>query len=179
MDSVKEIRERKGGALRGQGSIYLRGETYWIRYSWHGKEHRESAKTGAKAKAERLLLARLKATEKPRSSKERRYTLADMLEKIEIRYTKKGNRSFKNVSYCWPHIEAGFQFHRVVDIDSDAIEEYQAARLKPDAKPSTINREVAYLKLGIKLLGLPVPTVANLAEDNARQGFLRVGEFNA
>ena len=121
--------------MRGQGSIYLRGETYWIRYSWHGKEHRESAKTSDKAKAERMLLTRLKAIEKPRSSKERRYTLADMLERIEIRYTKKENRSFKNVSYCWPHIENGFQFRRVVDIDNDAVENYQAARLKAGAEP--------------------------------------------
>jgi len=164
--------------MRGQGSIYLRGKTYWIRYSWNGMEHRESAKTSDQATAERLLLKRLKSAEKPRSARERRYSLADMLDRIRLRYAKKENRSFKNVEYCWPHIEAGFAFHRATDIDNDAIEKYQAARREAGAKPATINREVAYVKLGIKLLGLPVPTIANLVEDNARQGFLRVGEFN-
>jgi integrase len=116
---------------------------------------------------------------KPRTSRERRYTLDDMLSEIGREYTRKQNRSFKNVSYCWPYIETGFQFHRVVDIDKDAIKNYQAARLRAGAAPSTVNREVAYVKLGIKLLGLPVPVVDQLSEDNVRQGFLRVTEFNA
>ena len=69
---------------------------------------------------------------------------------------------------------AGFPFRRVVDIDQDAIENYQAARLKAGAAPSTINQETAYLKSGFKLLWLPVPVVAQLAEDNVRQGFVRI-----
>ena len=35
------------------------------------------------------------------------------------------------------------------------------------------------VKLGIKLLRLRVPAVAQLAEDNVRQGFLRVPEFQS
>jgi integrase len=167
--------------MRGNGSIYLRGQTYWIRYSWHGKEYRESAQTGDEKKAAKALQRRLKAVGTPMfiEPKEQRYALDDMLEKIELHYSKKQNRSFKNVKYCWPHIEGGFPFHRVVDIDKDAIEKYQAARLKAGAAPSTINRETAYLKLGFKLLGLAAPVVAQLAEDNVRQGFLRVPEFNS
>jgi integrase len=165
--------------MRGQGGVFLRGKTWWIRHSWHGKEYRESAETGDKGKAEKLLLERLKSmNKKPRSSRERRYTLDDMRSRIELEYTRKQNRSFKNVCYCWPHIEEGFQFHRVVDIDKDAIEKYQAARLKAGAKPATINREVAYVKLGIKLLGLPVPLVEQLVENNVRRGFVRIGDFN-
>jgi integrase len=166
--------------MRGQGSIYLRGQTYWVRYSWHGKEFRESAKTSDEKKAAKFLQRRLKAVGTPQfiEAKDQRYTLADMLDKIELRYSKKQNRSFKNVSYCWPHIEDGFPFHRVVDIDKDAIERYQTTRTKAGAAAGTVNREVAYVKLGIKLLGLPVPNVEQLAEDNVRQGFLRVPEFN-
>ena len=167
--------------MRGQGSIYLRGKTYWIRYSWHGKEYRESAKTGDGKKAAKFLQRRLKAVGTPLfvDAKEQRYTLDDMLAKIELHYVKKQNRSFKNVKYSWPLIAAGFPFRRVVDIDKDAIEQYQIARLKAGAAPSTINREVVYLKLGFKLLELPVPAVALLVEDNIRQGFLRVPEFNS
>jgi integrase len=167
--------------MRGQGSIYLRGNTYWIRYSWHGKEYRESAHTGDEKKAAKFLQRRLKAVGTPQfiEPKDQRYTLGDMLEKIGLHYAKKQNRSFKNVEYCWPNIEAGFPFHRVVDIDKDAIERYQTMRKKAGAQPSTINRETAYLKKGFKLLGLPVPVVSQLAEDNVRQGFLRVPEFRA
>jgi integrase len=167
--------------MRGQGSVYLRGETYWIRYAWHGKEFRESAKTGDEKKAAKFLQRRLKAVGTPLfvEPKEQRYTLDDMLEKIRGRYLKKQQRSFKNVQYCWPQIEAGFRFHRVADVDKDKIEGYQTKRLEAGAAPATINREVAYLKLGFKLLGLPIPTVEKLAEDNVRQGFIRVADFNA
>src|SRR6476660_9682817 len=51
-----------------------------------------------------------------------------------------------------------------------------AARLKDDAKPATINRELAWLKhmysLAIKAGKLMTkPHIALLREDNARQGF--------
>jgi integrase len=167
--------------MRGQGSVYLRGKTYWIRYAWRGKEYRESAETDNEEKAGKLLLKRLKAVGTPKfiEPKDQRYTLDDMLEKIRLRYQKKGQRSFKNVEYCWPYIEAGFPFHRVADIDKDKIEAYQTKGLEAGAAPATINREVAYLKLGFKLLGLPIPTVEKLAEDNVRQGFIRVADFDA
>jgi integrase len=167
--------------MNGQGSIFLRGTRYWIRYSWRGKEFRESANTADEKKATKLLQARLRAIGTPSfvEPKQQRYTIDDMLEKIELHYARKQNRSFKNVKYCWPHIEDAFRFRRVADIDKDALEQYQSARTKAGAKPSTINREVAYLKLGIKLLGLPVPPIAMLTEDNVRQGFLRVPEFNS
>jgi integrase len=166
--------------MRGQGSVYLRGKTYWIRYSWRGKEFRESAETDNEGQAGKLLLKRIRTVGTPKhvDPKDQRYTLDDMLEKIRLRYQKKGQRSFKNVEYCWPQLEEALRFHRVVDIDKDAIESYQTKRLEEKAAPGTINREVAYLKLGIKLLGLSVPNVEKLAEDNVRQGFIRVGDFN-
>src|SRR5262245_8672102 len=167
--------------MRGQGSIFLRGKTYWIRYAWRGKEYRESAETDSEAQARKLLLKRIRTVGTPKfiEPKDQRYGLDDTLEKIRLRYQKKGQRSFINVEYCWPHIQAGFPFHRVADIDKDAFETYQTRRLEAGAAPATINRETAYLKLGIKLLGLSVPSVEQLKEDNVRQGFLRVGEFNS
>jgi integrase len=180
VDGVEKIRECKI-MMRGQGSIYLRGKTFWIRYAWRGKEYRESAHTDNETKARKLLLKRIKAVGTPMfvEPKDQRYTLDDLLEKIRGRYLKKGQRSFVNLQYCWPNIEAGFPFHRVVDIDKDAIESYQTKRLDAGAAPASVNRETAYLKLGFKLLGLPAPVVEQLPEDNVRQGFIRVADFNA
>src|SRR5262245_33041982 len=98
--------------MRGQGSVYLRGKTYWIRYAWHGKEYRESAETDNEGTARKLLRARLRTVGTPKhvEPKDQRYTLDDMFEKIRLRYQKKGQRSFKNVEYCWPYIEEGFRF---------------------------------------------------------------------
>lgn len=56
---------------------------------------------------------------------------------------------------------------------------YQLAHTKAGAKPSTVNRETAYSKLGFKLLWLSVPQVSQLVENNVRQGFLRIPDFHA
>src|SRR5262249_32256090 len=80
---------------------------------------------------------------------------------------------------CWRNIEAGFPFHRAADIDKDAIESYQTKRLDAGAAPATVNLETSYLKLGIKLLGLFVPVVEKLPENNVRPGFIRIPQFNA
>ena len=82
--------ETEAKPMRGQGSIYLRGKTYWIRYSWHGEEYRESAKTGDEKHAAKFLQRRLKAVGTPLfvDAKEQRYTLDDMLAKIELHYVK-------------------------------------------------------------------------------------------
>ena len=40
------------------GSIYKRGEVFWIKYYRYGKPHRESAKTDKESEAKRLLKKR-------------------------------------------------------------------------------------------------------------------------
>ncbi len=50
---------------QGKGNVYLRGGTYWIRYSKHGHEFRESAKTADEREAWKLLEERLKQKDKP------------------------------------------------------------------------------------------------------------------
>jgi integrase len=167
--------------MRGDGTIYLRGKIFWVSYYWQGKPYRESAKTTDATKAKKFLRRRVKAvgTSAFIEPKNQRFTTDDMLAKLKLDYDRKQNRSFKNVQFCWPHIETGFRFKRAAEIDASAIEEYQAGRRKAGALPSTINREVSYVKRAIKLLGLPVPVVDQLSEDNVRQGFIRALEFNS
>src|SRR5262245_914859 len=94
--------------MRGQGSIYLRGNNYWIRYYWHGKEYLESAETDSESQARKLLIAKLRTggTSKNVEAKDQRYTLDDMLEKIKLRYQKRAQRSFINVERVWKEIDA-------------------------------------------------------------------------
>lgn len=55
------VKENTVGARRkyGQGSLYKRGNLYWIAYRVHGKQKAESTGTGDKEAAEQLLLERL------------------------------------------------------------------------------------------------------------------------
>jgi hypothetical protein len=71
-----------------------------------------------------------------------------------------------------------FGGRRAVDIDGDQVQAYTDYRLGDQAKPATINRELAALK---RMFTLAVatrkgfryrPYIPLLAEDNAREGFL-------
>jgi hypothetical protein len=45
-------------AIRGFGSVYQRGQVWWIRYSHRGREHRESTRSDRETVAWRLLIER-------------------------------------------------------------------------------------------------------------------------
>ena len=172
---------------RGRGRIYLRGSTYWIAYSFRGNVIRESAKTDDPKKAAKFLDQRLKQKDiKPNfiGPKEERWILDDLEKKIEAYYIKEQNRSFDVVQRCLKHVKDHFPFHRVVDIGSKQIEDYQLKRLKDGAQRSTINREVAYLRLGFNLMLKAgdissVPSIKLFEGENVRKGFIAVGDFRA
>jgi len=140
--------------MRGDGCIYSRGNMLWIAYSFRGKMFRESAHTTDEKVARKVLRQRLKQVERPGfvGSKEDRWTLADMKARIKADYERRQNRSLKTVEYCFKHLEAAFQFRRVIDITTPVIQEYTANRLKAGAARASVNRELAYLRRGFKLM---------------------------
>jgi len=51
LEPVEEPKQEKKRRLKGQGSVYLRGNTYWIQYRSDGKVYNESAQTDKKMEA--------------------------------------------------------------------------------------------------------------------------------
>src|SRR6266481_2678212 len=179
--------EKGGAVMRGDGCIYSRGNMLWIAYSFRGETFRESAHTSDEAKARKLLKARLKQVERPNfvGPKEDKWTLADMKARIKADYDRKENRSIKTVEYCFKHLEAAFQFRRVIDITTPVVEKYTTDRLKAGAARASINRELAYLRRGFKLMLKArdisaIPAVIELLQgENVREGFLNIPDFEA
>jgi len=172
--------------MRGDGRVFLRGRIYWIEYSWRGKAYRESAETTDETTARKLLKQRLKDVEKPNfvGPKENRSTLDNMLEVIKASYARKKNRSFASVEDRFRHLKRHFEFHRVVDITAKRIGEYQLERLKEGAARASVNREVAYLRHGFRLMFQQqmislVPPITLLGGENVREGFLNIPDFEA
>ena len=173
--------------MRGDGTIFLRGNVLWIAYSFRGKSYRESAHTSDEKTARKLLKQRLKQVERPGfvGPKEDRWTLADMRARIEASYERKQNRSLKTVQYCFQHLEAAFEFRRVIDITTPLVEKYAKDRLKAGAARASVNRELAYLRHGFKLMLKAgdisaVPAVVELLQgENVRKGFLAPADFTA
>lgn len=173
--------------MRGDGNIYLRGNVYWIFYSFRGQMYRESAHTSDEKTARKLLKQRQKQVERPGfvGPKEDRWTLADMKQRIEADYDRKQNRSIKTVDYCFKHLEESFQFRRVIDITTPAVHDYAKKRLQAGAARASVNRELAYLRHGFKLMLKAgdisaIPAVVELLQgENVRKGFISPADFAA
>jgi integrase len=176
----------KGGAfMRGDGHIFQKGRIWWIAYSFRGHPYQESSQSAERKDAEKLLKRRLREMHKPNfvdPAKEQRCTLDDMKKTLKLDYERKGNRS--SIEWAFKHLEAGFKFHRLIDLSTERIEEYADMRIKDGAKPASVNRELAALRRGFKLMVgkkmLSSAPVINLyQENNVRQGFIEIGDFNA
>jgi len=180
---------------RGSGSIFKKPGTrfWWIAYSFRGHSYQESSGSVDRKDAVKLLRARLAKITKPNfvdPAAERRYTLRDMLQELERDYERKQNRSFKTVTSVWQHLQKHFEFHRVVDITKPEITAYAAKRVREEkdggdgAARGSVNLELAVLRRGFKLMFQnkmisEVPVIEMFELDNARQGFIGVGEFAA
>lgn len=174
---------------RGQGRIYLRGEIWWIAYSRRGHEFRESAKTTDESKAWRLLDKRLKEREQPDfvGPNEERLMLEDLERAIEAHYLENNKTaSLATAKHCLKRVKDFFPYHRLVDITTERVDEFKKDRLAEGAERSTVNRHLAYLRLGFNLLvekkqisAARVPTIRNLEGENVREGFINVADFEA
>lgn len=172
---------------RGAGSIFLRGPIYWIRYSHHGQEFRESSRSESESVARRFLKERLRETGrrgKFLGPAEDRLKFGDLAEIIRNEYAINGRRSGRRLEASLKQLRASFGLDRAVDITADRIAAYAVARRASGAANATINRELAALKRMFKIAVdnerlSRAPHISMLAEANVRQGFLEHAEFVA
>ena len=102
----------------GTGSVYLRGETWWIAYRHRGKQHHESAKSTLKTVGVTLLKQRLGeihngAEPGPRYEK---VTFEDLKELLVADYRHRGQER-PRVS----HLEAHFRDYLAMEITTTEI----------------------------------------------------------
>ena len=172
---------------RGEGGVYRRGSTYWIRYSKNGHVIRESAETTDERKARKLLQQRLEEKKKPTfvGPSEKKLTLDDLEAAIKADYIRHQRRSWKTVEHCLKPLKRFFEFDTLLQIGA-RIAEYQDHRLAEGMARATINRECTYLKRGYKLMfqAKPrriseLPIIEMLEGENVREAFIGVADFEA
>ena len=172
---------------RGSGSIYLRGTTYWIRYSHRGVEYRESAESESETVARRLLNARIRETGKRGKflgPAEERLRFEDLAAMFRNDYVVNNRRSLRRVDASLKQLRNYFGLDRAVDITADKINSYKVSRRESGAANATINRELAALKRAFRIAVdaerlSRAPAIKMLEENNARQGFLEHADFLA
>jgi integrase len=111
-------------------------------------------------------------------------TMAALLDALVTDYTINKRRSTKDLGYRLAPLREAFGDRRALDVTAARVSEYVSDRLAAGMANASVNRELAALKrafrLGVEQERLAsAPTVKLLREAAPRQGFLKVGDFEA
>jgi integrase len=180
---------------KGEGSIFLRGKVYWIKYYRNGKPYRETSGSEKESEARKLLKKRLGEIALGRF-------VGPDVEKVTIRelavlyvndYRINGRKSLEKAEDMITRVDedgkekdsplmAHFGDCKAHTVGADHVAKYISYRLEARAANGTINRELAALKrmysLGLKAeIIYRKPYIPMLQENNVRKGFFEHAEF--
>lgn len=180
------MKSNSGKAKRGDGSIFLRGNTYWIKYYRNGKPYRESCGSEKESDARKHLKKRLGEIAVGRfiGPEAERVTIRQLAKDYENDYRVNGKKSLDKAERVLKHVLAFFGDYKAHQIHTDKVNAYISFRLGEGAANATINRELAALKRMYNL-GLQAekiyrkPYIPMLQENNVRKGFFEHGDFVA
>lgn len=172
---------------RGTGSVHRRpGRAAWYikYYDQHGRLHRESSGSAARADAERMLKRRLGEVAEGRRlvGRERERTTFDDLERLIVDdYRMRGRKSLDSVLQSFRALRRVFGGWRACDLGYDDLVRYAAERARA---PATVRRELALLHRALALAHragrlAALPPFPTITVDNARRGFFEPEQWQA
>jgi hypothetical protein len=127
------------------GSIYKRGNIYWIKYYRAGKPHRESAESEKENDAINLLKLREGEIIQGRfpGLRVNKIKFEELREDLVTDYSVNGKRYLPRLERSLKHLDKFFAGCRIVGITTDRIKVYILQRQEEGAENATINRELA------------------------------------
>lgn len=170
------------------GSLYKRGDIFWIKYYRNGKPYRESSHTDMITKAERLLKKREGeiAEGKLPGIYFDKVRFDDLAKDFLTDYEINKRDTLKRAKWSVDCLKKSFQGMRATDITTDRIKAYIEKRMKEGLSNASINRELAVLKRMFSLGAESTPPKVNLIpyipilkESNVRKGFFELEEYVA
>ena len=171
------------------GTIFRQaGRRNWmLKYYRDGRAIYESSGSEIKDDARTLLKKREGAIAdgKPVTNQTGKLRFETAIKDVENDYTVNGRRSLSDLKRrIVLHLAPAFNGKRMSAITTADVRSYIATRLEAEAKPATINRELAALKraftLAIKAGTLgSKPHIPMLTEHNVRQGFFERDQFES
>lgn len=162
------------------GSVYPRGQIWWIKFYHRRRPIRESSHSADREVAERLLKRRMGevATGEFMGVAPERVKLQELFADMQRDYVLHEHHSLVQLLSRFKHLARLAQL-RAADLTSQHVEQYVLRRLREEASNATINRELQALKRALTLaLRCDPPKIARapyihlLHENNVRKGFL-------
>ena len=168
------------------GSLYKRGNIWWIKYYVNGRPIQESASTMKETEARRFLKERegRAVLGEPILRRADRITYDEVAEDLRQHYRTTGSRDLDEAEHRLRHLDAFFTGWRIAGIGSADVTTYVARRQEKGASNGTINRELAVLNKMLRLAYennklLRLPVIRKLKEGPPRQGFFEREQFEA
>jgi integrase len=170
------------------GSLYKRGDIYWLKYYRNGKPYRESSHTDKVTKAERLLKKREGeiAEGKLPGVYFDKVKFDDLAEDFLTDYRINEKDTLSKAERSVKYLKEFFGGMKVTEITTDKVRTYIEKRMGDEMSNASINRELAALKrmfhLGARCTPPRVnliPYIPMLKESNIRKGFFEWHEHVA
>jgi hypothetical protein len=112
------------------GSLYRRGDIWWIKYYQNGRALRESTRTAKETEAKRFLKERegRVATGQPLLRRVDRISYEEVVTDLRQHYQVTGSRNVQEAEYRLRHLSRFFAGKRIAGIGSAEITAYVATR---------------------------------------------------
>jgi integrase len=160
---------------------------WWITYYVHGRPVAESADTDDKEKAANLLKQRIGEAAAGRDVAVDKATINDLCALVLADYRMRNLCDLTTVKWRYEaHVKPVLGTLLASRFGPKQAREYVERRRAAEATNATINRELAIVRRGFSLalqedppLVRRAPHIPKLDEDNARQGFIEQGQYQA
>lgn len=159
----------------GIGRIWKRDNIWYYAWSHRGREHRRSSHSEIEAVARRLLQQAYKNIGAGHDPTEDKLKFEGMVQRLMLS-PKTTVQKRIDIEQRVKHLSSFFAGWYAPEITTSAVDRY--IKLRSNAKPATVNRELACLRRMMRVSEVSkLPTFNMLPENNTRRDFLDAGDF--